>query len=219
MEKTIEKAQLIVNENEKLIANILHDIKSPLYSIKIGLQNNLNNELNKDIFETTLDIIKYIENFLINYSFKEGKFESKIDSCNIKKIIEQKIENYKYIFINKNITIDFLLDENDYMINSIEIFISSIIGNIISNMAFHASKNENAIIELYKKNNCVIAEFKNYYNDKTDNFNLGLNFCKKLAILTKIDLKFTKTKDVVCVKLKIPSLKNLKNLKGQVINI
>ena len=57
MEKTIEKARLIVDENEKLIANILHDIKSPLYSIKIGLQNRLDNELNRDIFETTLDII------------------------------------------------------------------------------------------------------------------------------------------------------------------
>lgn len=219
MEKTIEKARIIANENEKLIANILHDIKSPLYSIKIGLQNNLGSELNKDIFETTLDIIEYIENFLINYSFKEGKFENKIDNCDIKKIIKQKIENYKYIFINKNITIDFLLDESDYTINSIGIFVSSIIGNIISNMAFHASKNENAIIELYKKNNFVVAEFKNYYNDKTDNFNLGLSFCKKLANLTKIDLKFSKTKDVVCVKLKIPSLKNLKNLKGQVVNI
>ena len=92
MENTIEKARLIVDENEKVIANILHDIKSPLYSIKIGLQNKLNNELNRDIFETTLDVIKYIENFLVNYSFKEGRFENKITNCDIKKIIDKKIE-------------------------------------------------------------------------------------------------------------------------------
>ena len=79
MEKTIETAHSIIDENEKVIANILHDIKSPLYSIKIGLQNKLDNELNKDIFETTLDIIKYIENFLVNYSFKKGRFEIEID--------------------------------------------------------------------------------------------------------------------------------------------
>ena len=101
MEKTIEKAKSIINENEKLIANILHDIKSPLYSIKIGLQNKLDNDLNKDVFETTLNIIEYIENFLVNYSFKEGRFNHKFDLCDIKKIISQKIENYKYIFINK----------------------------------------------------------------------------------------------------------------------
>ena len=76
MEKTIDKARLIINENEKVIAHILHDVKSPLYSIKIGLQNKLDNELNRDIFETTLDIIKYIENFLVNYSVKEGKFNN-----------------------------------------------------------------------------------------------------------------------------------------------
>ena len=39
MEKTIQKAHSIVDENKKVIANILHDIKSPLYSIKIALQN------------------------------------------------------------------------------------------------------------------------------------------------------------------------------------
>ena len=80
---------------EKLIANILHDIKSPLYSIKMGLQNNLDCELNKDVFETTLDIIKYIENFLVSYSFKEAKFNNKFSPCDIKKIINQKIIHKK----------------------------------------------------------------------------------------------------------------------------
>ena len=162
MENTIEKARLIVDENERVIANILHDIKSPLYSIKIGLQNKLTNELHKDIFETTLDIIKYIENFLVNYSFKEGKFENKISNCDIKKIIDKKIENYKYIFIDRNIHIDMILDDCEYCTNSIEIFLSSIIGNIISNIAFHAMHNANAIIELYKKDNAIIAEFRGY---------------------------------------------------------
>jgi len=216
MEKTINKANLIVNENEKVIANILHDVKSPLYSIKIGLQNQLDNELNKDIFETTLDVIKYIENFLVNYSFKEGKFENKISNCDIKKIIDKKIENYKYIFIDKNIHIDMILEETDFCVNSIEIFISSIIGNIVSNIAFHASENENAVIELYRQNNNIIAEFKNFYSNKTQDFNLGLSFCKELAIATKINLKYSKTKDTVLVKLKIPTLKNLKR---QIINI
>ena len=117
MEKTLDKTQTIINENEKIIANILHDIKSPLYSIKIGLQNKLDSELNRDIFETTIDIIKYIENFLLNYSFKCGKFDNKITSCNIKEIINKKLENYKYIFMNKNIHIDMILDDNNYIVN------------------------------------------------------------------------------------------------------
>ena len=50
MEKTLNKTLTIINENEKLIANILHDIKSPLYSIKMGLQNKLDNELNREVF-------------------------------------------------------------------------------------------------------------------------------------------------------------------------
>lgn len=206
MEKTVNDSKTIVDENEKVIANILHDIKSPLYSIKIGLQNNLNNELNKDVFETVLDIIQYIENFLISYSFKEGKFKNRTSPCNIKKIIDKKIENYKHIFIDKNIHIDMILDECDFCVNSVEIFLSSIIGNIISNMAHHASNNEDTIIELYRKNECIVAEFRNFYNSQSQNFNLGLDFCKELAMLTKINLKFSKTKDMVFVKLKIPSI-------------
>ena len=109
-----------------------------------------------------------------------------------------------------------ILQESDFLINSIEIFLSSIIGNIISNIAFHASNNENATIELYWQNNNIIAEFRNYYNEKTQDFNLGLDFCRELANLTKINLKYSKTKDMVVVKLKIPTLKNLKR---QIINI
>lgn len=216
MEKTLEKAQILVEKHEKVIANILHDIKSPLYSIKIGLQNNLDTELNRDIFETTLDVIRYIENFLVKYSFKEGKFENKSTVCDIKKIIDKKIENYKYIFVDKNIHIDMILEEGEFLINSIEIFLSSIIGNIISNIAFHAMKNENAIIELYWQNDSIIAEFRNYYSEKTQDFNLGLDFCRELANLTKINLKYSKTKDMVLVKLKIPTLKNLKR---QIVNV
>ena len=63
----LDKSDLVSEENEKIIANILHDVKSPLYSIKIALQNRLDSELNRDIFETTVETIKYIENFLINF--------------------------------------------------------------------------------------------------------------------------------------------------------
>ena len=211
MEKTIDKTLSIINENEKIIANILHDVKSPLYSIKIGLQNKLDCELNKDIFEATSDVIEYIENFLVNYSFKIGKFDNKIAPCDIKKIIDKKLENCKYIFINKNIHIDMLLDENDYVVNSIEIFLSSIIGNIISNIAFHASKNQEAIIEIYRKNSFVCVEFKNNYTSSKNNFSMGLEFCKKLAHSTKVEMKYSKTKDSVCVRLKIPDLKKSLN--------
>ena len=207
MEKTLDKTQTIINENEKIIANILHDIKSPLYSIKIGLQNKLDSELNRDIFETTIDIIKYIENFLLNYSFRCGKFDNKITSCNIKEIINKKLENYKYIFMNKNIHIDMILDDNNYIVNSIEIFLSSIIGNIISNIAFHASPNDNAIIELQRKNNLIFANFENNYNSKDSNFNLGLNFCQNLAKETNVEFKISKTKSKIKVCLKIPDIK------------
>lgn len=217
MEKTLDKTLTIINENEKLIANILHDIKSPLYSIKIGLEGNLDSELNRDIFETTLSIIEYIENFLVNYSFKLGKFENKITPCDIKKIIDKKVENYKYIFMSKNIRLNIILNENDYVTNSIEIFLSSIIGNIISNIALHASCNQTAEIELYRKSGCIFVNFKNFYNGTTDNFSLGLDFCEKLSQQTKVDLKFSKTGDTVVVNLKIPELKT--NLKHQIVGI
>ena len=204
MEKTIDK-DLIIDENERLIANILHDIKSPLYSIKIGLQKHLDNELNKDVFETTTSVLEYIENFLLDYSFRQGKFKNKIEPCDIKEIVYKKIENCKYIFINKNIHVDVFCDDN-CCINTIYIFISSIIGNLISNIAFHAKNNERATIEIYKKQNCIYADFKNNYDNENADFSLGLDFCKNLAQTSKIEFKFLKTKTTVKVCLKIPNL-------------
>lgn len=207
MEKTLEKTLSLINENEKVIANILHDVKSPLYSIKIALQNKLDNELNRDIFETAISTLKYIENFLVNYSFQSGKFENKISFCNVKEIINQKIEHYKYIFIDKNIHIDFLLGDGDFLINTNEILLSSIIGNIISNMAFHGSKNKNAQIEMYKKRSCLTLDFKNYYSEKTTSTSLGLDFCQRLIKALNAELKIKKTREIVHVFLKVPDIK------------
>ena len=203
MEKILDKANAIIDENEKVIANILHDIKSPLYSIKIALQNKLENELNKDIFETAIDTIDYIENFLMNYSFKTGKFEPKISQCDIKKIIEKKIENYKHIFIYRNIHIEIIAEFENYIINSVNAFVSSIIGNIISNIAFHAKPNSFAVINLSFKNNSIYAEFRNNYDKATNDFSLGLDFCAKLSSLINADLKFSKSKDCAITHLKI----------------
>ena len=210
MEKTLDKANAIIDENEKIIANILHDIKSPLYSIKIALQNHLENELNKDIFETTVDVINYVENFLVNYSFKSGKFEPKTSFCDVRKIIEKKIKNCKHIFIYKNIHLDIVLEASDFTVNSIEAFLESIIGNIISNIALHATPNSIAVVNLSKKNNCVFADFKNNIDKTESNFSLGLDFCAKLSGAINASLKFSKTKGFVSVNLKIPEIKGLK---------
>ena len=204
MEKTIDKTNIILDNNEKIIANILHDVKSPLYSIKMALNKNLNTQLNKDIFETTINIINYIENFLVNYSFKMGKFEQTISLCDIKKIINEKLESNKYIFINKNIHIDIIQDETEYFSNNIEIFLSSIIGNIISNIAFHAKENEIATIELVKRKGEIIVIFINEYNSNTQNTNLGISFSKELTRRTNTQLKIQKTNSTMKVILKIP---------------
>lgn len=206
MEKMIENFTTI-DENEKLIANILHDIKSPLFSIKLALEKKLDTQLNVDIFETVVDTLEYIENFLVNYSFKIGKFRNKTSLIDVKNLITQKIENYKYIFINKNIHIDIIQEEDDFKISQIGIFLSSIIGNIISNIAFHASKNSNAQIIIKHKLCGINLEFKNAYDTQENNFNLGLEFCKKLMCKTQTKMSFSKTKDNVVVKLNIPDLK------------
>ena len=208
MEKILENSKLIVDENEKVIANILHDIKSPLYSIKIALERKQDCELNKDVFETTVNTLDYIENFLVKYNFKNGKFDNKIEKFDIKELINKKIESYKYIFINKNIHIDLILHDEDFSIKSIKIFLSSIIGNIVSNIAFHASKGEIATIEMFKKEKCVCVVFQNFYNLNEHNFNLGLNFCQELTQKTNSQIKITKTKKSMKIELKIPNLKN-----------
>lgn len=207
MEKILNESNPVSFENERTIANILHDIKSPLYSIKIALQSKLESELNRDIYETTTNVIKYIENFLVNYNFKIGKFEGNPAECDILGIIKQKIENYKYLFINKKIRINVVDEINkNYKVQSVMVFLSSIIGNIISNIAFHACENKEAEIKLERKKNYILASFQNDYSEQNENFSLGLEFCKKLSKLIKVDMEFNKSRNKVKVELKIPDL-------------
>ena len=84
-------------------------------------------------------------------SFKKGKFENKVVLCNIVELINKKLLMCKSIFVNRNIKIDTKFSDSECKINSIPIFLSSIIGNLISNIAFHASPDTTASIELYKK--------------------------------------------------------------------
>ena len=205
----IEKsADYIIEENEKLIANILHDIKSPLYSIKIARKNKLDSELNCDIYETVENVTSYIDNFLLNYSFKLAKFDNKITKCDVKELINKKIDSFKHLFICKNIHIDIYAKDESYKVNTILIFLSSILGNIISNIALHSSENKNAEIDISKKGNFVCVDFKNYYDESNSNFSLGLDFCKNSAQHIKAGLNFSKTKNEVLVSLKIPDLKS-----------
>ena len=206
MEKIIDKNSSIIEKNERLIANILHDVKSPLYSIKIGLATHLDNELNQDIYETTLSTINYIEDFLISYNFKNGKFENNIAVCDIKEIICEKTKCCKYILMNKNIQIDVICDKSEYKLNSIKPFISSIIGNLVSNIAFHGKENENAIIKIYKMDSEICIDFQNKYSSNNSNFSLGLNFCNILADYLNVKIDFFKTSSEVKVSVKIPNI-------------
>ena len=179
-----------------------------MFSIKIALQNRLDVELNRDIYETAVDTINYIENFLVNYSFKTGKFENQIIPCDIRSLVEKKIENYKHIFISKGIHIDVVLEGKEFVVNSIMPFLSSIVGNVISNIALHARYNSLAVINISKKKDTIFADFKNYFDETESDFSFGLDFCAKLASSINASIKFSKSKDCAIVNLKIPNFRN-----------
>lgn len=213
MEKILNSNEPIIIKNEQIIANILHDIKSPLYSIKIGLQNNLTSELNKEIFKTTINTIEYIENFLTQYNLKEGSFSQKTSLCNLADIIFEKIETFKQILNNKNISIDIeyknSLTHEDFYINQIYIILSSIFSNLISNIANHSKQKERAKILLNKNNENFIICFKNKIdNNIQKGSNLGLKFCHNIMGHAKIDLEIRENEKEFCIKLNIPNLNN-----------
>ena len=84
----------VEEKNEEFVLNILHDIKSPILSINIALENLQNTptqELLNDIYKVNRHNLDYIENLMGNYSLKKRKSQMKQEYFNILNIINEEI--------------------------------------------------------------------------------------------------------------------------------
>lgn len=197
----ISNDKLIIKDN---LANIAHQLKTPLTSILLMVDMIFDGNLSKEKTDEFLkDIERGIENinFLIIEMLKLSRFDAEVvefkkEDVNIKDIINNAIKNVDILREVKDINI--IINGVDAIINVDKSWQEEAITNIIKNAIEHSNNKRNIIINYTDKGSCVLVEvidngsginskdikhiFDRFYksNKSDNNFGIGLSLAKEI---------------------------------------
>lgn len=126
-------------EFEEYIETWCHEIKTPIATSKLIIENNLN-ATTKSIDEEVDKIESFVEQILYYSRSKNVNQDYKIEDVHLEKIVKKVIRNNKKDFIRKQIFID--IKNLDYIVKSDEKWLEFVINQIINNSIKYSRKIE-----------------------------------------------------------------------------
>jgi signal transduction histidine kinase len=198
---TIYPLKKALQINEEFIKDILHDLNTPLTSLKINLKilqkkfgdNPIITRADNSI-STIVDMQSNLKYFLVNSALQQEEFS-------LEDVLTKKADYYQSIFVKLSFKLD--IQEDSKIICNKEAFIR-IVDNIISNASKYNIDNGYVLISYRDKiltisdNGVGIKEpkriFDRYYKESSSGIGIGLHIVKKLcdelniAITLKTDL-------------------------------
>ena len=218
VDENITEIQRISENRKNFIHNITHEIRTPLTSI-IGYSSLIKNgkisnqekviEYNNKIYEEG-NYLNSISDRLIDIVLLDNK-EIELEDVNISKCVSDMIDNvqnsYKDVYFIKNIR------ENNILIKSDKVLLSSLIMNILKNAIVACTDKNEKIIEILIETNAeTILKIKDngkgmtdeqleritepFYtsnqdrNRKISGMGLGLPLCEKICEVLNASIKF-----------------------------
>lgn len=158
----------IEEELRKSIANISHDLRTPLTSI-IGYVELLKDEsISKEEKQKYIEIIdrrsKNLEELISSFydlsRISSNEFNFHLEKINLKDILCDSIAVSYNDFINNNIEPIIKIDNNISDIISDEKAVKRIFANLIGNILKHGARN--VIIALHEEKDYIVSSFINY---------------------------------------------------------
>lgn len=194
--------QIINNENnfKNMIANISHDLRTPLTSIKGYIQlldKSILDSEQKEMINTSLNHANNLENLITDFfelSYLEiSKPKLEMKRLNLTNIVSNNIVDYIYEFEKNNLSVTFK-DSNPAYIYGDENYLNRIIQNLIKNCILHSNGDIEVNILTKEK---VILSFKNRINNYDelnveDLFNRFYSSDKSLTTSTGLGLSIVK---------------------------
>jgi len=202
----------VEEKNEEFVLNILHDIKSPIMSIKIALENledkeNLKqSELLDEIYKVNRHNLEYIENLMENYSLKKGRYEPKQEYFNILNIINEEIFALKLLIIEKNIKLNLICSNEVINISSDKQLIRQVFLNLLTNAVKYSPNFEEIKVEVSKNKKyvsiCITNVVSNVNTGKSTGFGQGI--IKEALLNLNGKIHHTKNKNKICFYVDLP---------------
>ena len=194
------KKKKIEKINKEFWMSIFHDIKNPMVGIDFALKKADNTrasaEILKDVYNLNQSNLEFIRAILENYRFEEGFFEKKHEKINLREILEELIEDHKYILQEKGIRININEVGKKLTLTSCPISISRVFINLISNAIKFANKGSEITIKgkiLDGRKDRIFISIANYgkkiedpedifkkFTSHTGSSGLGLHICRKI---------------------------------------
>lgn len=211
MQKEIKK---YVNSRTVMLAEISHDLRTPLTRMNLEAEFIDDEEIKKDIKEDIEEMQKMINEYLM---FAKGENEDTIEEVSVYDFFNNIIKDYKRSGYT-NIVL-----ETDITVNKIKIkkdLLKRAINNVINNSLKYAKKifisivsNNNGLNIVLEDNGTGVSEemynkiskpfFKINENDKKTGFGLGLAITKNIVYKHKGKIYFDKSKKLGGFKVEI----------------
>ncbi len=203
----------VEEKNEEFVLNILHDIKSPVLSINIALENISNNgnlliqnELLSEIYKVNKHNLEYIENLMDNYSLKKGKYQIKQEYFNILNIINEEIFALKFLIIEKNLKLNLVSANETVNVNSDKQLVRQVFLNLLTNAVKYSPNSEEIKIEIAKNKKYVTVCVENTISGKSTEKSTGFGqqIIKEALLNLNGKIYHTKNKNKICFNVDLP---------------
>lgn len=165
----ITNLQKLENLRREFVANVSHELKTPITSIK-GFAETLiegakNDEPSLDMFLNIIlkesNRIESLVTDLLDLSHIEQQKELEINYMNLSELAINIIDNLQTQAQNKRIKIQSEI-EKDVIIEAHENKIAQVITNLLSNAINYSSEDNKVIVRVYRNDNKVYLEIQDY---------------------------------------------------------
>lgn len=194
-----------INKNEEYIFEIIHDIKSPILSLNIALQNIERDEFLDEIYKINKHNLNYVENMLTGYSILKGKYCPIFEEVNILKIIKEEINVLKFLINEKYLSFEITVeDKNKVFVLTDKCLIRQIILNLLTNAVKYTPLNSIIKISFFENGKKLNICFSNPYDKQLSqncSSKMGLEIIKKKVKVLGAKLKITNKEKEICFNL------------------
>jgi two-component system, OmpR family, sensor histidine kinase VanS len=167
LKKDIEMKERIDQSRKELIANVSHELKTPI-SLIAGYSEGLKVNVNKDDKDFYCDVIideadkmNRLVLSLLDLSQVEGGYKQmKKEWMNVKELIEDKLEKYKLIFNEKGIHVT-LSYKGDCIVFADPERIEQVLTNYLTNAMNHVDNRKQIFIEVEEQEEEVVVRVFN----------------------------------------------------------
>lgn len=167
MSSELEKTE---EYQKRLIANVSHDFRSPLTSIKGYIEAILDGTIPEDLQEKYLNTILMeakrlsglTEELLELNKVDSNKLQLDVQPININSLIRNTVTSFEQRCIQRNITIELIFENEDTMVMADLSRIQQVLYNLLDNAIKFSSNDSEIVIETTSKKDKLLISVKDY---------------------------------------------------------